>query len=554
VSVAQKRKKNALLFQTVPRQASQQHVLRVDRYIEMYADVGLELFQNTSQLEKLNLLDGCRTGRFPDPVPALPDDLVVQCLTVCTDQEQTQITGGEFIFAATSQGGLGCTGARISDDFHRWNNDQARAVALAGLKPAEKAGTLIANIGYGPWQTAAWFNALCAHGDKVVARRSPNDKIVLKFWKTHLLYSDKLGETDDSVVGTEGRDKWLKRLPTEKHLSVKGVKVSPSKWFSFQVAWQKWLPAIGGRSLVMADLCIDKGWLLTEEDLFSPTRCGASTCGEKPAVKSKADACRKARAKVDALMNRSRNTFVTATKLICDVDVVVGINIIQHGSRAQWTEFNKLYDTLTSATETIAHCQRWASSEWLSGLAKSYLCLHDTVGLRQCGVETDFKAWQLDRLTLDHALVTYQDSLSQNLGHFVDLQVGIRAGSLAERAFYYPFKLAKLTSSDPLVAASGLREFRSDVQVFWAAQDFREPRIFLFSHIGQTLRRQARAESCFVPRSLYTRARLLAYLPSDGLCVPLRRHCVCLFNVCLFVCQTLRRQARAESCIVPRSV
>ena len=72
----------------------------------MYADVGLELFLNTSQLEKLNLLDGCQTGRFPDPVPALPEDLVAQCLTVCTDQEQTQITGGELISAARSQGGL----------------------------------------------------------------------------------------------------------------------------------------------------------------------------------------------------------------------------------------------------------------------------------------------------------------------------------------------------------------------------------------------------------------------------------------------------------------
>jgi len=440
----------------------------------MYADVGLELFQNASKLEKLNLLDGCRTGRFPDPMPALPADLAVECLTVCTDQEQTQVTGGEFIFAPAPVG-LGCTGARISDDFHRWNNDLARAVALAGLKPAEKAGTLIANIGYGPWQTAAWFNAVCAHGDKVVKHRKPNDKIVLKFWKTHLLYSDKLDETDDRVVGAEGRQKWLRRMPEEKHLSNKGLKVSPSKWMSFQAAWESWLPAIGSRSLVMADLCIDKGWLLTEEDLFSPTRCGVNTSGEKPAAKSKADALRKSKAKLDQLMNRSRNTFVTATKLICDVDVVRGINIIQHGSRAQWTAFNKLYETLTSAAATSEHCRRWALSEWLSGLGDTFRCLGDTVGLRKCGIETDFKAWEIDSLTTEHARVRYQDALSQNLGHFADLQVGIRAGSLAERAFYYPFKLATLTSSDPSVAAAGLREFKIDVEAFWAAQDLTEP-------------------------------------------------------------------------------
>ena len=131
----------------------------------MFADVGLELFKNVHRLKEMNLFNGCLSGKFPEPMPAIPSDLVVECLTVCTDQEQTQVTGGEFIFTPEPFG-LGCTGARLHDDFHRWNNDVSMAVALAGLKPSEKAGTLIANIGYGPWQTAAWFNTLCAHGSK----------------------------------------------------------------------------------------------------------------------------------------------------------------------------------------------------------------------------------------------------------------------------------------------------------------------------------------------------------------------------------------------------
>ena len=124
MTVAQKRKKNSALFKPMPRQASRQHVLRVDRYIEMYADVGLDLFQNGSRLKSLNLFDGCLTGNFPDPVPAVPSDLVVECLTVCTDQEQTQVTGGELIFAP-APAGLGCTGAGLHDDFHTWHNDLA---------------------------------------------------------------------------------------------------------------------------------------------------------------------------------------------------------------------------------------------------------------------------------------------------------------------------------------------------------------------------------------------------------------------------------------------
>ena len=243
-------------------------------------------------------------------MPAVPSDLVVECLTVCTDQEQTQVTGGEFIFAP-ALAGLGCTGARLHDDFHRWHNDLARAVALAGLKPSEKAGTLIANIGYGPWQTAAWINTLRAQGNNVSAKRTPNDRIVLRFWKTHLLYSDKLDEADDDVVGANGRAKWLKQLPEEEHMHVKGIKVVPSKWMSFQAAWETWPPALGSRALLMSDLCIDKGWILTEEDLFSPTRCGVDKSGEKPAIKSKAEAFRKSKATVDAVVNRSRNTMAT---------------------------------------------------------------------------------------------------------------------------------------------------------------------------------------------------------------------------------------------------
>ena len=475
MTVAQKRKINAKLFKPLPRQASHQHVLRVDRYIEMFADVGLELFQNVHRLKEMNLFNGCLSGEFPEPMPAIPSDLVVECLTVCTDQEQTQVTGGEFIFTPEPFG-LGCTGARLHDDFHRWNNDLSMAVALAGLKPSEKAGTLIANIGYGPWQTAAWFNALCAQGSKASERLRPNDRLVLRHWKTHLLYSDKLdeGDGDGDSTGTDGRRRWLKQLPQEEHMQVKGIKVSPSTWMSFQGAWHAWLPAVGSRALVMSSLCFDKGWILTEEDLFSPTRCGAETSGEKPAIKSKAEGVRRAKAKVDALMNRSRNTLVVATKLICDVDVVRGIAILLHGSKGEWTSFNGLVQTLTSSAETLRHCQSWAHSGWLAGLKVTLSCLTDLTGLHKCGIDTDFKEFEICGVKPEDASVRYQDALSQTLGGFVDVLVGLRAGSLAERTFHYPFKLAALTSDDNGVVAAALQEFRMDVEAYWASKD-REP-------------------------------------------------------------------------------
>ena len=199
-------------------------------------------------------------------------------------------------------------------------------------------------------------------------------------------------------------------------MQIKNIKVSPSTWMSFQGAWHEWLPAVGSRGLVMSDLCIDKGWILTEEDLFSPTRCGVDTSGEKPAIKSKAEGVRRARAKVDALMSRSRNTLVTATKLICDIDVIRGIAILLHGSRGEWTSFNRLVETLTSSAATLRHCQSWAQSGWLAGLKGTLSCLTDLSGLHKCGIEIDFKEFELSDLTPDHASVRYQDALSQSGG------------------------------------------------------------------------------------------------------------------------------------------
>ena len=102
----------------------------------------------------MHVFDGCLSGKFPEPMPAIPSDLVVECPTVCTDLEQTQVTGGEFIFTPEPFG-LGCTGARLHYNFPWWNNVLSMAVAQGGLKPPEKAGTLIANVGYEPWQPAA---------------------------------------------------------------------------------------------------------------------------------------------------------------------------------------------------------------------------------------------------------------------------------------------------------------------------------------------------------------------------------------------------------------
>ena len=46
-----------------------------------------------------------------------------------------------------------------------------------------------------------------------------------------------------------------------------------------------------------------------------------------------------------------------------------------------------------------------------------------------------------------------------------------RCGSLAQRSFYYPFKLAALTSTDEAIRRATMREIELDIRAVWAAQD-----------------------------------------------------------------------------------
>ena len=80
------------------------------------------MFPNNDKFESLIMRIGCETGRWPDPLPKIPADLVVACLCAATNAEQYQVRAGEFI-TASKPAGLGCTGVYFRDEFHCWNDE-----------------------------------------------------------------------------------------------------------------------------------------------------------------------------------------------------------------------------------------------------------------------------------------------------------------------------------------------------------------------------------------------------------------------------------------------
>ena len=173
--MTEKRKQNNKLMKKEARDASLQHIRRVDKMLEFYWPDGLEFFHNWKVLESLNVLEGCKTGKWPEHIPVPSEDFMVTCLNLITDQEQYEVTGGECIFGPEPEC-MGCTGNRLRDEFHRWSNDLELAINLCGLGTVEQAGILLMNIGYGPWQRAYFFQLVAATGKCIPKLFGPNMK------------------------------------------------------------------------------------------------------------------------------------------------------------------------------------------------------------------------------------------------------------------------------------------------------------------------------------------------------------------------------------------
>ena len=450
------------------RKESKKHVAKINRFVSMLHPLGLRRFRNVELLRAMNLKVGCETGTFPTPMPPIPDDLELHSFSVCTDQEQSQITGGEFIFG--DKPALACTGVRFSDPFHRWNNDVNMAYAKSGLEPIVKAATLFINIGYGPWQSGAWFHMIINEGHKIAATVPANSQLLLKFWPFILRDQGLQGVTHDAVSGMEARKEYVSRLAHCDLMNLRGTKVSPSAWMSIQIAGHAWNDTLASRALVLASFCIKKSWILTSEDLFHETKLGANSCGDKPAPKSKAAAVREAKAKLENLKQRQQNNMVSATKLLCDVDVVNGFRILLLAGRSQWTGFNAAISQLTSPEKCMQFCLNWAKWGWLDCLHACNDCLSNAAELNRCGIETDFTSAGLAKLTPASAVVQYQNALAMRLQRLQFLIVSLRAGSLVEWCHYYPFRLVLLTSDNPRDVKEGLIEFERDVKAWWQAK------------------------------------------------------------------------------------
>ena len=448
--------------------ATAQWLRRFDSKLYQYKAKGLQHFVNWRQLEEVGVLPGALTGKVDQQaLTNFRSQQAPPSLTWATDQEQTQLTGGEHAIMK-----LKVTGVRLHDYFHRASLDISDAEAKAGLTTVKWVSTLYYNLAYGPWESAAWFRTLQSEAHVLSLRLQPDQVLPLKFWDRVLVDRGHQRQTQDDLVGKAARKQWIADLAYEATLAMKGIKVKPSHWISWYRAHDKWDPVISSRAMVVAATCVDKGWIAASEDLFQGCKCHvlSGTDGVQPAPKPKSRraAVKSAKAQVDALQKRSASNMAACAKAMCDIDVINGTRLMSLGARANVKEFKRLLVELTSPEKTAALSRQWANWSWLEPLKATYADAKDIEALGRCGFRVTFSASMLNPSPELEAELKYQMVLAGTLGGYMDKLVSNRIANQIEWVVQYPNCLAGLQGRDS--AQETMRAFKLDCEAWWAAK------------------------------------------------------------------------------------
>ena len=424
---------------------------RLNRIVAFYKDPDLRYYVNEHLLVKCGILEAVKTGKFQSEAlraaygaqPAPPI-----CCWV-TDEEQSQLTGGEYVIEK-----LQVCGVRFRDCIHRCWNDLQHAVALAGLTPQWYAMAFLYNVGHGPWQSAKFWRDILAQVETHAKTLKSDDVLLQRFWPRVLIDKSMQHEDSDETVGRLGRERFIEDLAarSQKIAALRGPKVKPSVWLSFNKAHDEWDSHVSTRAMLLAQLSLNKGWILTAEDLFSGARTVTPLSQEEAAAApaSKAAAVRSAKAKAEAHKKRTANCCAAAALVAADQECINGARLIALGSRALYSEFAALSQTeegLTSVENTARFCQSWAQWGWLAALKDTWRSLWNAEQLDRAGLRASFREAVLASARENPAEVRCQDALARTLGRFVFNIVRNRAGSMISWSSQWPNKLAGLSAA-----------------------------------------------------------------------------------------------------------
>ena len=372
---------------------------------------------------------------------------------------------------------------RISDFFHRWHNNFGHAASKAGLMPIFYAAIVMLNIAYGPWESAAWYHLLLNMAMELVSATVPDDPHLLKLWPRILMDKDLHLETNEGIIGVEGRRRFIAQLDSDACVKLKNKKCKPSQWVSFDAAWHEWSRHLHTRGFVLGKLLMHRGDVLAAEDLFSGT--AFTLKADRNEAATKAEGVRGAKAKVAAVKSKFQSNLLSCVQLICDPDVINGCRMLAHGHRPCWSYFTKVEKELTSPKLCAAFSQSWACEGYLPVFKQIFATREDLYELSRCGFTCDFTGLEAKGINARTPQIAYEDGLARTFGLFTQHLVQEHAGSALWWTHGYPGRFAALL--EPSMVAEVLREFELNCKAFWTAKAPAFTRVFVSSHCPPTI-------------------------------------------------------------------
>ena len=145
--------------------------------------------------------------------------------------------------------------------------------------------------------------------------------------------------------------------------------MKPAQWISWNKAHDEWDAELSTRGMLLGQLSINKGWILSSEDLFSGARnIAALSQADAPTPTCKAAAVRTAKAKLEALKKRNANCCAAAAMVAADQDCINGARLIALACQAIVQEFSMLQTSAEGLTG-VGNSKRFAHnwSQWGRG-------------------------------------------------------------------------------------------------------------------------------------------------------------------------------------------
>jgi hypothetical protein len=362
-TLPQRRQRMKRAIFTIPRLAAYDVVKGLERALLAGCGHGFEKFDSLRLLED--------TGMTAQPVTedaraALQAMSLPPCvLGVVADQEGKQWAGFNFL-----EKKLQLNLVPLRDPFHRMWNDFGAAVHKGGFSPVYHHSLFTFNIAYGPFQRSAFFQEMIDMAADLAQTMEGNNPLLLKFWP-RILADQGMQDSFGDDTGFAARTRFVERMQLNKSFTIKGPKVSTSRWFSWVRAFDVWDAEWNTKALGLTALALDKAWCLTIEDMMD-----SLTTEEMPSVEAKGSGSRAkekdtSKANIDKMRVKAANSLHAVGRLLCDTEFHTKVKLLALCSRPMYSAYSRLVQALRAPRACVQTYIEWSCWRWVEEELKS---------------------------------------------------------------------------------------------------------------------------------------------------------------------------------------